>query len=209
MILAGTEIQAEVEAGNIVVDPFDPKHLNPASLDLTLGDEVAVYEDMTYLNGFKNWDEVVCGPFDGRGLQTLKDAQPFDVKKPPAVRKFKMDPELGWVVRPGMGYLMHTVERVATDKYVPEIDGKSSLGRIFLWVHVTAGLGDPGFDGQYTLEVTSLFPLRVYPGMRICQMRFYAIQGEPVNYREVGHYVGDKALGAVPSEVRRTGFNGK
>lgn len=202
-ILAGTKIQAEVEAGNITIDPFEPKHLNSASLDLTLGDDVTVYEDMTYLDCLNGWKS--DRPFDGRGLQTLTDARPLDVKEPPAVRRFKI-PKDGWIIRPGVGYLMHTNERIATDKYVPEIDGKSSLGRLFLWVHVTAGLGDPGFDGQYTLEVTSLFPIRLYPGMRVCQMRFYCVEGDPVNYQKIGHYVGDKAKGAVPSEIRKTGF---
>jgi len=201
MILAGTEIGKEVEAGNIVIDPYEPKHLNPASIDLTLGREVAVYEDAVYLD-----DPNQVRP-DGTGIRVF-GTRVIDVREPPRVRKFKMTGQ-GWVVNPGVAYLMHTAERVTTDKYVPIVDGKSSLGRLFLSVHQTAGFGDPGYNGQYTLEVTSLFPVRLYPGMRICQMRFHTILGTPVNYRDVGHYVGDKARGAVASEVRVSGFNDK
>lgn len=202
MILAGTEIGKEVEVGNITIDPYEPKHLNPASIDLTLGQEVTLYKGTVYI------DDYLRGkPFDGSSLQPFR-SKAIDVRELAEVHHFSI-PKEGWVVLPGIAYLMHTAERVTTDKYVPIVDGKSSLGRLFLSVHQTAGYGDPGFDGQYTLEVTSLFPVRLYPGMRICQMRFHTIQGEPVNYRNVGHYVGDKARGAVASEVRVAGFNGK
>ena len=107
------------------------------------------------------------------------------------------------MLMPGVGYLMHTAERVCTNKYVPVLDGKSSLGRLFVMVHVTAGYGDAGFDGQYTLEVLVHFPVIVYPGMRFCQMRFMEIKGDPVSYQRTGHYVGDKALGPVGSLVHK------
>lgn len=103
------------------------------------------------------------------------------------------------MVKPGIGYLMHTKERVATSCYVPVIDGKSSLGRLFVKAHETAGFGDPGFDGQYTLEITSVFPVILYAGMRICQVRFHTMRGETNLYR--GHYQGDNTRGAVPSRT--------
>jgi len=218
MILAGTEIQRRVDDGSITIDPFEPKHLNSASVDLTLGDIVAVYEDFTYCQVADEWDAaaehkmpVTYPPdfgesaYDGQGL--MGQAQHvLDTKEPAKLRKWKMDPEAGWIILPGVGYLMHTVERVCTDSYVPVLDGKSSIGRLFVKVHETAGFGDPGFDGQYTLEVTSLFPVRVYPGMRICQMRFHHIDGTPVSYQKLGHYLGDKALGPVATEVSKTSF---
>ena len=95
---------------------------------------------------------------------------------------------------------MHTVERIHTKKYVPVLDGKSSIGRLFMKIHETAGYGDPGFNGQYTLEVTVVHPLRVYAGMRVAQMRFHSICGEvekPYN----GNYVGDAARGPVASRA--------
>ena len=202
MILAGTEIGKEVEAGNITIDPYEPKHLNPASIDLTLGRGVTLYEGTVFLDQDSEGDH-----FDGSSILPFR-SKAIDVRVPPRVRRFEI-PDEGWLVLPNIAYLMHTAERVTTDKYVPIVDGKSSLGRLFLSVHQTAGFGDPGFDGEYTLEVTSLFPVRLYPGMRVCQMRFHTILGTPVNYRDVGHYVGDKARGAVASEVRVAGFNGK
>lgn len=76
-------------------------------------------------------------------------------------------------------YLLHTAERVSTKAFVPVLDGKSSIGRLGICIHLTAGYGDPGFDGQYTLEVTCVIPVRIYAGMRFCQMRFHTMVGEP------------------------------
>lgn len=202
MILAGTEIQAEVKAGNIEIDPFDEKNVNPASVDLTLGDEVAIYEGTAHFTGAdpKRWPS--SKNLDGSAFMPMGPTCPhvIDVRKRPEVRRFKIS-ENGWVLQPGIGYLMHTNERVATNKYIPVLDGKSSIGRLFVWIHVTAGYGDLGFNGQYTLEVASLFPVRLYAGMRICQMRFHTVTGEPVNYQQVGHYTKDLARGAVPSQA--------
>jgi dCTP deaminase len=193
-ILSGPEILKYVESGRIRVTPFQRKHLNPASLDLTLGDKVAVYEDFTYC-GAADFD---LGEVDGQGL--IPHAKGIlDVRDKPRAREWKIDPVVGWVILPGIGYLMHTTETVWAQDTVPIVDGKSSLGRLFLQVHMTAGYGDAGFDGQYTLEVKSTFPIRIYPGMRICQIRFVSIQGDIVGYE--GHYLGDKAQGPVASRV--------
>lgn len=75
----------------------------------------------------------------------------------------------------------------------------SSIGRLGICVHLTAGFGDPGFDGQYTLEVTCVHPVKVYVGMRFCQIRFHEIVGEIEDYSKKGHYTGSAAVGAVPS----------
>lgn len=91
---------------------------------------------------------------------------------------------------------------------MPVLDGKSSIGRLGVQVHVTAGYGDPGFDGQYTLEVTSVYPVRVYPGMRFCQMRFHTrdlgdqtVLKGPLLY--AGSYEGETSRGPVPSMIWR------
>jgi len=220
MILAGTEIKRRVEDGTIVIDPFEPGHLNSASIDLTLGDRVAVYEDFTYCGIADEWEaaETYAMPvtyppdfgkdaYDGRALSSsASSGRVLDTKEPAKLREWTIDPKMGWVLLPNVGYLMHTVERVCTNSYVPVLDGKSSIGRLFVKVHETAGFGDPGFDGQYTLEVTSLFPVRVYPGMRICQMRFHHFEGNAISYQKLGHYTGKKARGPVASEVARTSF---
>lgn len=99
---------------------------------------------------------------------------------------------------------MHTAETIWTDKFVPIIDGKSSIGRLFISIHQTAGFGDVGFDGQYTLEVTSHFPVRVYAGMRFCQIRFHGIQGHITQYE--GNYQGKSAKGPVGSKAHISAF---
>jgi dCTP deaminase len=177
-ILSGKEIEKAVGCGEILINPFEGKHLNPASYDLTLGKGITIYDDMCPYGALK---EPILDP---------KEVNP--------TRSFEMGPE-GYILQPGVGYLMHTEESVGTDKYVPAIDGKSSIGRLFVMVHVTAGLGDPGFNGQYTLEVLTTYPIRLYPGMRICQVRFFTLVGDVDLYK--GHYKGDSAFGAVASHA--------
>jgi len=170
-ILTGSEIAEQVRRGRIEIDPFDPKMINPASVDLTLGEEVQVF------------------------------AEPFlDVRKSHKTQ-VKEWHEGKMFLRPGFGYLMHTRERIKTDHYVPVVDGKSSNGRLFIQIHQTAGYGDPGYDGQYTLEVTVTHPVVVYLGMRIAQMRFHTKVGSGPLYK--GKYRGEKARGAVPSAAHK------
>jgi len=192
-ILSGPEIVKQIEAGRITIDPFDPKKVNPASVDLTLGEHIGIYQGTYQMNAESD---------DGRWAMGIRPSI-WDSKKSRDMDHHIMDAEQGWVLQPGIGYLLHTKERVTTNHYVPVLDGKSSIGRAFILVHFTAGYGDPGFDGQYTLEVTSLFPVRIYPGMRFCQMRFHTMVGEPLLYKEKGHYQGEAAQGAVASQIHR------
>jgi len=214
-IISGPTIASEVEEGNILIEPgFDPRCVNPASYDLTLGSKVAVYKEAVYFvyAGMSYELEPLDGTYrahDGSVLE-LSDSLKSDWMYPsPAcilsskrkheVATFEMNAERGWLLKPGIGYLMHTAERVWTTKYVPVLDGKSSLGRLFMTAHVTAGYGDPGFNGQYTLEVVVTQPVIVYPGMRFCQMRFHTYVGKHLHYEQTGHYVGAAAEGPVPS----------
>lgn len=198
-IITGPEIISAVHRRTIDIDPFEPGLVNPASIDLRLGSEVLVYEDWVDCSAadYGHYDI-----FDGHGLVGggyMSFVQ--DIKKPARTRTFKMDTKTGWVLKPGILYLMHTVERVCSTAYVPVLDGKSSIGRLGIQVHITAGYGDPGYDGQYTLEVTAMHPIRVYPGMRFCQMRFHTMVGSFMDYQKTGHYKGDAAQGAVGSQA--------
>jgi dCTP deaminase len=202
-ILTGPEIEKQIAAGRILIDPFNPSHVTSGSVDLTLGSTVTLYE-----GSFRDSRANPC--VDGRTfapIASLVRNNPelvWDTRVPwPTVTRV-IDPEIGWVVKPGICYLMHTVERVRTDHYIPIIDGKSSIGRAFILVHYTAGYGDPGFEGQYTLEVTSQMPIRLYPGMKICQMRFHTMVGEPRLYR--GHYTGDRARGPVGTRIHESAY---
>jgi len=186
-VLSGQAIEQAIAEDRIQVDPFDRKYVNPASYDLTLGEEVRIYENVVHTHDMVDQDGSY---FKVAPLGIL------DSRKPNATKSFQIGKK-GWLLKPGIGYLMHTHERVWSDSYVPVLDGKSSIGRLFVTIHVTAGYGDPGFNGQYTLEVIATQPVRVYAGMRFCQVRFHTISGEPVLYK--GHYTGKKAMGAIPS----------
>lgn len=161
MIITGYEIKKLRLDGEIDITPFDEKQLNPASYDLRLG-----YTYLTY---------------------TLRNGAPLDAAKQHDIDRHDLG-AAGTVLYPGTLYLMHTVEELWTNKLVTVIDGKSSLGRLGISVHLTAGYGDPGFRGQYTLEVVVVHPVRVYPGMRFCQARFHTTQGAVKSY--AGHYAG-------------------
>lgn len=191
MILSGLEVQRQIDRGNITIDPYKPQNLNPVSVDLTLGDEIAVYSKVVR----------VVGNSVNRGLSLHADPNGLiDSAKDNPTTRFRMTSE-GFVLKPGIGYLAHTHERVGTDIFVPVLDGKSSIGRLFVKVHETAGFGDPSFNGQYTLEMTVVHPTVVYPGMRIAQIRFQTIQGEITPY--TGNYTGSAAEGPVSSKAWR------
>jgi dCTP deaminase len=204
-ILTGPEIREQMGAGRIEIDPFNPKHVNPASVDLTLGGNVTLYEGTFKLP--KQPAKVDDGR-DWHALPELLKRSPdvvWDTRVPwPTITK-TIDPEVGWVLKPGLCYLLHTAERIHTKHYVPIIDGKSSIGRAFILVHYTAGYGDPGFNGQFTLEVTTQIPVRVFPGMRFCQVRFHTLVGDVLLYK--GHYTGENARGAVGSRLSASGYD--
>lgn len=153
MILSGKEIAKQVQAGHIKIDPYDEKRINPNSYNLRLFNELVVYEDDV-----------------------------LDMKTPAATKTLTIPPE-GLVLQPGRLYLGRTVERTFTDKYVPMLEGRSSVGRLGLCIHVTAGFGDIGFDGYWTLEIQCIQPLRIYPFVEICQIYYHTIEGEFAPYK--------------------------
>jgi len=152
MILSGKEILAQL-GKNIIIEPFNPKNLNSNSYDLTLHNELMIYEEVV-----------------------------LDMKKPNRVRRITI-PEEGLVLTPHQLYLGRTVERTETYGFVPMIEGRSSVGRLGLFVHVTAGFGDVGFRGYWTLEMFAIQPVRVYPGVYICQIFYHEIRGDYEEYR--------------------------
>jgi len=155
MILSGDEIYQRLGT-DIEIDPFDESHLNPNSYNLTLHDEVMIYEEVV-----------------------------LDMGQANRVRRIKI-PEHGLVLSPNQLYLGRTVEYTETHNLVPMIEGRSSVGRLGLFVHVTAGFGDVGFRGHWTLEMFAVQPVKVYPRVPICQLFFHEIAG---NIRE---YCSDK-----------------
>lgn len=172
MILTGNEIQKQIDSNRITIEPFNKSQLNPNSYNLRLHNELVVYD----LRG-KYFDEPL----------------PLDAYKQNKTTRFLI-PNDGLVLRPNVGYLGRTVERTHTDYYVPILEGRSSLGRLFMNVHVTAGFGDIGFNGYWTLEITVTHPLRIYPDMEVCQISFHEIKGDVSLYK--GKYQNNEGIQA-------------
>jgi deoxycytidine triphosphate deaminase len=107
----------------------------------------------------------------------------------------------GLILSPYIGYLGSTIEHTETRNLFPYIDGKSSIGRNFILNHHTAGRGDDGFCGQWTLEIRTMYPTVVYPYMRIGQIYYDEFLGQrmPYNRNERSHYNGQ--LGPTPAAV--------
>lgn len=174
MILSGKEIERQYELGYIDIQPFDSKKINPNSYNLTLNNEFAVYKSqvpMAY-----NLYHKECP------LQNPIDIPEYlDMKTNNEIYKFEI-PESGFILYPGILYLARTNERTHTNWYAPKIDGRSSIGRLGITVHVTAGFGDCGFDGFWTLEIFTILPVKIYPNVDICQIVFEKIEGEKTLY---------------------------
>ncbi|MCI8624394.1 MAG: dCTP deaminase [Provencibacterium sp.] len=151
MILSGKEIERRL-GKDIVIDPFSPDRLNANSYNLTLHNELLVYEDTV-----------------------------LDMKKPNATRRLII-PSEGLRLEPDRLYLGRTREYTRTEKTVPMLEGRSSTGRLGLFVHVTAGFGDVGFSGYWTLEIYCVQPIIIYPGVEICQIYYHDILGDYEKY---------------------------
>lgn len=151
MVLSGLEIERHLGT-NIVIEPFDERRLNPNSYNLSLHEELMVYEEIV-----------------------------LDMRKSNRVRRLQIPAE-GLVLNPNQLYLGRTVERTETHGFVPMIEGRSSIGRLGLFVHVTAGFGDVGFCGYWTLEMFAVQPIRIYAGVPICQIIYHEIRGDYVGY---------------------------
>jgi dCTP deaminase len=151
MLLSGYEIKRQL-GQNIIIEPFDESRLNPNSYNLSLYDELMVYEELI-----------------------------LDMRKANRVRRMQIPPE-GIVLQPNQLYLGRTIERTETHNLVPMIEGRSSIGRLGLFVHVTAGFGDVGFCGYWTLEMFAVQPIRIFAGVSICQIFYHEIQGNFAEY---------------------------
>lgn len=151
-ILSGRKMTDEIRAGRIVISDFDSRRVNPNSYNLHLADELLIYRD---------------------DVLDMKKENRFSIMK---------IPETGMELVPGTLYLGRTMEHTSTDYYVPLLDGRSSVGRLGVSVHATAGFGDIGFSGFWTLEIFCVQPVRIYPGVEICQIYYHTIVGDYDKY---------------------------
>ena len=155
MILSDAEIKSNLELGHIVIEPFDIKSLGSNSYDVHLGSTLAVYKDKL-----------------------------LDAKKHNEIRHIKI-PEEGFVLDPKEFYLGVTKEYTESHVHVPFLEGKSSMGRLGICIHATAGKGDIGFCNFWTLEISCHKPVRIYKGMPLGQLIYFKVKGEVLlNYQQ-------------------------
>ena len=121
------------------------------------------------------------------------------MKQPNPTEKIIID-DNGYLLEPGRLYLGRTLEYTETYNLVPMLEGRSSIGRLGMFVHVTAGFGDVGFCGFWTLEISTIHPIRIYPGVGICQIFYHTIEGAIKEY-DSGKY--QKNKGIQPSLLYR------
>lgn len=152
MILSDKEILRQIDLGNIVIEPFDRASLGTNSYDVRLGRYLAVY-----------------------------DNEALDARQHNTISSFEI-PEEGFVLRPGTLYLGVTEEYTETHAHVPFLEGKSSVGRLGIDIHATAGKGDVGFCNAWTLEISCVQPVRVYHKMPIGQLIYFEVRGEIMTY---------------------------
>jgi dCTP deaminase len=138
---------------DISIEPYSPKQLNPNSYNLRLHEELLVY-DNTILD-----------------MKTENKASSIII------------PKTGLLLEPNKLYLGRTVEYTKTTNYVPMLEGRSSIGRLGMFIHVTAGFGDVGFEGYWTLEIFVIQPLIIYPNIEICQIYYHTINGDFETYK--------------------------
>ncbi len=151
MVLSDRTIKEEISAGRIIIDPLDPSCIQPASIDLHLDDKFLVFRNsrQAYIDVRRNMEDLT-------ELVEIEDDTPF-------------------ILHPGEFVLGSTFERITLpDDLVGRLEGKSSLGRIGLLIHSTAGYVDPGWQGNLTLELSNVanLPITLYKGMKIGQISF-------------------------------------
>ncbi|WP_232549834.1 dCTP deaminase [Propioniciclava soli] len=175
MLLSDRDISAQIDAGRVRLDPFDAALIQPSSVDVRLDRHFRLFDNHKY-------------PFIDPGEE-----------QPELTRLVQVDPDEAFVLHPGEFVLASTLEEVTLpDDLAARVEGKSSLGRLGLLTHATAGFVDPGFTGHVTLELSNVatLPIKLWPGMKIGQLCFFQLSSaaeHPYGTRERGsHYQGQR-----------------
>lgn len=180
MILLGSEIRKRIGT-DIIIKPFKEEQLNPNSYNVTLNEKLLVYD--TYekihfdgeVSANMNGETVKMVPYDD--IKKIRTFGVLDMKKKNATREIII-PEDGYILQPGTLYIGRTNEYTETHNLIPVLDGRSSIGRLGMFIHVTAGYGDNHFKGYWTLEITCVQPIIVYPNVPVGQLRYHTVLGE-------------------------------
>lgn len=159
-------LEIEQQLGKgIIIEPFSKEQMNPNSYNLKLHNELIVYDNLE-----------------------------LDMKQNNQHHSLTI-PKNGLVLNPGKLYLGRTAEYTETLEFVPMLEGRSSIGRLGLFVHVTAGFGDVGFKGFWTLEIFCVQPIKIYPFIPVCQIYYHTIMGDYKLY-DKGKYQNNKSIQA-------------
>lgn len=184
MLLSDRDIRSEIDAGRVKIDPYDPGLVQPSSVDVRLDRFFRVFENHKYPH---------IDP---------------SVEQPGLTRLVEADPEDAFILHPGEFVLASTYEMISLpDDLASRLEGKSSLGRLGLLTHSTAGFIDPGFSGHVTLELSNVatLPIKLYPGMKIgqlCMFRLSSPAEHPYGSSVYGsRYQGQR--GPTPSRVHQ------
>lgn len=175
MLLSDRDIKSEIAAKRIGLEPLDLSMVQPSSIDVRID---------RYFRLFDNHKYPVIDPSEDQ---------------PDLTRMIEVDPEEGFILHPGEFVLGSTFEQVTLpDDIAARLEGKSSLGRLGLLTHSTAGFIDPGFSGHVTLELSNMatLPIRLWPGMKIGQLCFFRLSSpaeKPYGSSEYGsRYLGQR-----------------
>ncbi len=178
MILTDQKILEEIKKGTIVIEPYRDDCMGTNSYDVHLGKYLATYIDHV-----------------------------LDAKKHNLIEHFEIPPE-GFILQPEVLYLGVTEEYTETHKHVPFLEGKSSVGRLGIDIHATAGKGDVGYCNTWTLEISVSQPVRIYAGMPIGQLIYFEISGEvknPYNKKSNAKYTG-RTIKPIESMMWKNSF---
>lgn len=148
MILTDQKILEAIEAKQIVITPFRRECLGSNSYDVHLGNKLGIYV------------------FDILDSRIENQVRFIDI------------PKEGFLMQPGQLYLGVTEEYTETLAHVPFLEGKSSIGRLGIGIHCTAGKGDVGFKNHWTMEISCIKPIWIYPGMKVGQLIYFEVSGE-------------------------------
>jgi dCTP deaminase len=175
VLLSDRDIKDEIDAGRVRLEPYDPGMIQPSSIDVRLDKFFRLFDNHKY--------------------PVIDPAQ----DQPDLTRLVEVDPEDGFVLHPGEFVLGSTLETVTLpDDLAARVEGKSSLGRLGLLTHATAGFVDPGFSGHVTLELSNVatLPIILWPGMKIGQLCFFRLSSpaeNPYGSAKYGsHYQGQR-----------------
>lgn len=180
MILSDVDIHAEVKKGNITLEPFDPKRLQPATYDIRLGNTFIIN--------------------DAHSTQAIDPAKGIY----PQTRNVEVKDGDEFVLHPGVSILGYSKERFGSKQYLIEVNGKSSLARIGLIVHNSASIVNPGHFLNIALELCNLnnVPIVLRPGMEIAQLTFATLSSHTKrSYEETGRYSHNNFVGYVPPKT--------